>query len=389
MIRVIFVNQMGGKARANDPVYAVGTDAFMSFGLAQFIIREFKAREYPLSSETWRSDYRIVKITNQIVDGVVCRVFPSMSFPKPLFEFSFSMLWALIKESRNRDTIIHFMGTHSLKYHIYALFLRKSKVFATHLGDPDPLWRYDNDGGLRHFLFYLAEKHLFLKSYSCFFGICTLEHEYYVKLGFNSKQRVVLGISRLEKFIIKPRDECRQRLGLPLDKKIILQVGRAVKYRGFDWMIETMDGLKHRDELLFVFISIKESQPYYQDLIQRDCIVKGYVSIDDLVDYYNAADVHWFFYSETKQYLFGGTAYVPVEALACGTPTITNSFHHISGRGIEAVSRIPKDKSEIIPMLEDLLLNPPDRDLCRKKLLEIFDWSRVLESYWKDYNELH
>jgi len=384
--RVVFINQMGVQARLDDPVYAIGTDAFMSFGLAQFIIREFQARGYALSCESWRSDHRLHKTDSRDVDGVTCRVFPSLRLPKPLYEFSISMLKVLLREAKEKSTIFHFMGTHSLGYHIYALFLRKRRVFATHLGDPDPLWRYRNGGGMRHLLFYLAEKHLFLRSYTCFFGICILEHEYYTNLGFTSRQRAVLGVSRLDKFIIKSREECRVRLGLPLDKKIILQVGRAVRYRGFKWMIETMDELRERSDLLFVFLNIKDNQMYYQDLMSRDCLVKGYVSIEELVDYYNAADLHWFFYSETKQYLFGGTAYVPVEALVCGTPTLTNSFHHIAGSGIEEVARVPKDKTEIVPMLDDLLQNPPERELCREKALGIFSWDIVLKNYWNDYN---
>lgn len=385
MTRIIYINQMAPMSRDIDNVYAVGTDAFMSFGVAQFIIREFYKRDYKIHCESWRSDYRLHRTQARQINSVECKVFPSIRFPKPLQEFSFSMLIALIKESKKPGTIIHFMGTHVLKYHIYALFLRNCKVFSTHLGDPNPLWLYHNGGGLRHKLFYLAEKYLFLKSYSRFFNSCKLEHEYYSKLSFDSILKMTAGVSRLEEFSIKPREGCRERLGLPNDKKIVLQVGRAVKYRGFEWMIETMDSLKDRDDLLFVFLNIQEDQLYYTDLMNRDCIAKGYVSIEELVDYYNAADLHWFFYSETKQYLFGGTAFVPVEALVCGTPTLANSLYHISGTGIEEVSGIPKDKSEIIPMLEDLLNNPPDRDLCRQIALEIFSWDSALKAYWSDY----
>jgi len=79
---------------------------------------------------------RIIGFIKQIAAMLMelpAEFFPSLRLPKPLYEFSISMLKVLLREAKEKSTIFHFMGTHSLGYHIYALFLRKRRVFATHL----------------------------------------------------------------------------------------------------------------------------------------------------------------------------------------------------------------------------------------------------------------
>jgi glycosyltransferase involved in cell wall biosynthesis len=105
-----------------------------------------------------------------------------------------------------------------------------------------------------------------------------------------------------------------------------------------------------------------------------------------LPDFYNAADLFIFLITGEKVLTFGGTGYVPIEALLCGTPVIASSLHHIRELGIEEVSRIPEGEDDLIPMVEELLSNPPDRICCREKAQELFEWGDVLRKYWDDYN---
>jgi glycosyltransferase involved in cell wall biosynthesis len=388
-MKIIYISILDSTSSKADKYYGIGTEGFYTFGIGQFIAAEFIKRDYQAVFELWRSDTRINKEMSAVYGEVVCRVFPSRKLRKPFSQLSIPMLCALIKAAKSKDVVIHFMLTHNIMYHLYALCLGKRRCFATHLGDPNPLWIYERSRKLSYLLAYLSEKHLLLRSYKMIYTICRAEESYYKRWQVPVNFGIVYGVCREDKFYIKDRNECRQKLGLPIDKKIILQVGRAVEYRGFDWILRLMDHYASDPDILFVMVGINEWDPYYSEIKKRDCLVYGYVLQTDLPDFYNAADLFIFLITGEKVLTFGGTGYVPIEALYCGTPVVASSLHHIREFGIEEVSKIPTREEDLITMVELLLTNPPDRVECRTKAKEIFDWSRVLESYWKDYNELH
>ena len=383
-MKVIFLNIMASYRKSH--IYEIGSDNFFLFGIGQFIGTEFIANGYNVNVEIWRVDERIGSIMEKKIRGLQCRIFPADKQLKLIKGFSSNMAKMFKSESKNQETVFHFMGTHLLSYHIYAFWIGKNRVIATHLGNPNPFWRYQKSKSLKHLVFYLAERYFFLNYYKCIATICKSEVSYYKKVGVPVKEMSVYGIARENKFIIKDRLLCREKLGLPLDKKIILQVGRAVEYRGFDWMLNVIDYYSENDDYLLIFLGINEWDPYYNELLKRNCIVKEYMKHTDLVDYYNAADVFIFFIVGEKVLTFGGTGYVPIESLACGTPVVATSLHHINNTRITEVSRIPSGEKDIIPMIEELISMNINRELCRKITLEIFSWDTILKKYWDIYS---
>ena len=377
-MKVIYVNTLGSY---KNKIYKPGTDEFYSFGIGQFIGQEFLKRNYEVSVENWRVDSRIDNIMERTVDGIRFRIFPAKTF----VSFSFDMLRAFIKEAKCSDTVFHFMGTHLLSYHLYCLFLGKRRAIVTHLGTPDPLWRYKQKKKLKYLLFYFAEKYLFLRNYKVVITMCQADVEYYTKTKTPVKYMGIYGIAREHQFIIKDRMACRSKIGLPLNKKIILQVGRAVDFRGFDWMLNLIDYYSKKKDHLLVFVGINKWDPYYNELIKRDCIIKGHIKHTDLVDYYNAADVFIFFIVGKLVLTYGGPGYVPLESLACGTPVVATSFHHIQDTRITEVARIPSKENDVIPMINELLTNNISREKCREIVLELFSWDIILSKYWEMY----
>lgn len=371
---------------AKDKYYPVGSDGFYLFGIGQFIAQEFVKRDYDIKPEVWRVDNRVYALMEKRVEGIFCRIFPAQRFFGKKLNFSIKMAFQLRKEANNPETVFHFTNTHLPHFEIYAMFVGANRVIASHLGNPNPLWRYKKKKKLKYWVAYQMEKHIFSKYYKKIYTICKAEKKYYEKINTPVEYSIVYGVCREDQFIIKDKFKSREKLGLPKEKKIILQVGRAVEYRGFDWILKLIDKYENKKDHLFLMVGINEWDPYYNELKKREnCIVIGYTDHRKLVDYYNSADIFIFFIVGEKVLTFGGTGYVPIEAMLCGLPVIATSLHHIKGFGIEEVARIPNTEDDVMPMLEGLFKNPPLKEKCREVALRIFSWETVLNNYWNDY----
>lgn len=385
----MFINKFPLYGRKN-PLYDIGTDAFYSFGMGKFIAREFHRRNSGIEFENWRIDSRISVAMTKRIEGVNCRVFPADRFSlKVLNEFSLQMIKALYFESKNGEVIFHFMGVHDTYFNILSFFCGKKQVVGTHLGGPNPLWKYYNSGSFKAQLFYLMEKYIFLKNWDHFITICKEEAKYFVNTENKVHLMPIFGLAYESELIIQSRKSVRKKLNLPLNKKIILQVGRAVEDRGFDWIMNIIEHYSNMEEYLLLFIGVEEEDGYFDSLIATGVHLEGDKTRSDLVSYFNAADILIYLPHDEINLAFAGTSYVPLEALACGTPVVATTFHHFPGEEVKEVSRIPQKMEDVIPMIEDLLEANVSRERCREIVLKYFSWDEVLKKLWEIYNQKH
>lgn len=386
-MKVIFISKFNSYNK-DISFYRPGTDGFFLFSIGQFIAREFVKRNFPIKFEIWRMDLRIKNIMEKEIDGIYCRIFPSKKislFGKKYGEYSKSMAKAIKKTAKNPDIIYHFMPNHNMIFHWYARMMKSNTVVATHIGGSNPLWKFKNEKRYLSYFSYKLEKHFLLKNYSHTIAICKPEVEYFEKLKLPVTYMPIFGISREQIFTIKSRKECRKKLGLPLEKKILLQVGRAVKARGFDWIMDLIEHYQNKDDYFLVFAGIHEKDDFYDILKEKDVFITPPLLQTELPDYYNAADLLYYLPNGTMDLNFAGTSYVPLEALACGTSVVATTFHHFPGDEVKEVSRIPKRKEDVIPMIEDLLDAGVSREKCRDIVLKYFSWDDVIEKHKQIY----
>jgi len=382
--KVIFINTFNGYHK-DRPIYSPGTDAFYLFGMGVFIAQEFKKRDYPIIFEIWRMDLRIDSVMEKEVDGVLCRIFPSKK--TWLFEeMSRFMVKALRLESKEKDVIFHFIPNHRRNYFYFANIIKENKIVATHIGGANSYWSYKNERKWKSFIWYLLEKHILFKPFNSFIAISEEEVEYFKRINKEIVHMPFFGIAREKQFFIKDKAQARVKLGLPLNKKILLQVGRAIDARGFDWIMDLIGYYKGKEDYFLVFVGINKEDEYYEMLNQKSVYNVSYLEHTSLNDYYNAADLLFYLPHGKMDLAFAGTSYVPLEAMACGTPVVSTTFHHFPGNEVKEVSRIPKSKEDVIPMIEDLLNTNVSRQLCREIVLKEFSWDRVIEKHWEIYN---
>jgi glycosyltransferase involved in cell wall biosynthesis len=127
-----------------------------------------------------------------------------------------------------------------------------------------------------------------------------------------------------DKFYPVSKKEARRKLGLPLDKKVILSVGALISLKGFDLLIKAMKVLVdefHQQNLYLVIVGEGELRAKLNKLI-RSLDLEEYVSLvggkphEDLYLWNSAADL--FCLASSRE----GWPNVVMEALACGTPVV-------------------------------------------------------------------
>lgn len=110
------------------------------------------------------------------------------------------------------------------------------------------------------------------------------------------------------------RDDCRHKLGLPLNKFIIVFVGWFVKRKGSMRVSKALDSIPEKN-VYSIFIGSGPEEPICDNIL-----FKGKVAHSELPVYLNAADI---FVLPTLQ---EGCCNAIVEAMACGLPVISSNL---------------------------------------------------------------
>jgi glycosyltransferase involved in cell wall biosynthesis len=177
-----------------------------------------------------------------------------------------------------------------------------------------------------------------------------------------SKVAKISGGVDLERF--RPADDrraVRKALGLPLDRPVLFTARRLVPRMGLENLIEAMAQV--RAAFPDVFLAIAGQGRLLPDLGRRsewlglgDAVaLLGRVSDDDLVRYYQAADLF-----VLPSSAFEGFGLVTLEALACGTPVL--------GTPVGATPEILK------PLATQLVLAGTEPAAIRRGVQMLLEW---------------
>lgn len=155
-------------------------------------------------------------------------------------------------------------------------------------------------------------------------GVCRALMDTLADLGADSGKLHTLrnGVD-LERFVPEPRDQARERLGLPKQGRLILSVGHLIERKGHFIAIEAL-ALLPGD----VSLAIAGSGPDRQSLekhaaqlgLEHRVKFVGVVPQTELKWWYSAADILALCSSRE------GWANVLLEAMACGTPVIATNI---------------------------------------------------------------
>lgn len=193
-----------------------------------------------------------------------------------------------------------------------------------------------------------------------------------------AKKLVLLGVAKerihvilngvdTDSFSLRNTQASRAKLGIPLDRQVLLSVGRLTEGKGHHILIDAVGSTEEAAEVQLYIVGGINPEDDFGPRLRAHVLTSGLRNIhfiesvahSDLVDWYASADV---FCLATKR---EGCPNVVLEALACGTPVIA--------------SRVGSVPRMIDPGFNGLLVDEPVVDQFRTTIREALaiKWDRA------------
>ncbi|MDZ7850709.1 MAG: glycosyltransferase family 4 protein [Halodesulfurarchaeum sp.] len=156
--------------------------------------------------------------------------------------------------------------------------------------------------------------------------------------------------------------EIRNKLGFPSRERVLLTVGRLTERKGMGTLIETAENLSERGQLFHWYVIGKG--PMREELGNTNGVeTLGRIPFEQITDYYHASDI------VVHPSFIEGLPNVLLEASACGTPTLAREV----GDSAMVASATFSDDEELLDLLR--------KEHEPAELPEGFDPNRLEEAY--------
>jgi glycosyltransferase involved in cell wall biosynthesis len=202
---------------------------------------------------------------------------------------------------------------------------------------------------------------VFLKRVYSFYDQC----DRILTISPNAKTELLEHLPHLDENIIHPiplgfdeaiyepksKEEARKKLGIKPDTKVVLNIGSEEPRKNIPTVIAAVKELeKSFDDILFIRVGGSETR---YDAIKKGITIKHLSHLDEkeMPWVYSAADV--FPFPATYE---GGFAYPPLEAMACGIPTIVGKELELFNKGATILKQ-PDDAHELAEYMAGVLGN--------------------------------
>lgn len=295
-----------------------GQDAWYLAGHTGMIASHLGRFSPQFEIENWRPDITARTYTQRVVCGVRCRVFPATTLPA-FGEVSVGLLRELSNvASSSQRIIIHYGGLSAgLFYYALARYSSRIRILGNHQGDRLRQTRADLKALPRKHL----ERRLFRRAhhYLCA-GQTTIKQLLSLGIRPESLSFPEIGID-LELFRPMDQGQARRALDLPLDKPLILYVGRAGYHKGLPQLLAAIPEITSQTGAQLICVGCSQEDPLYACLRELNVLRWPVVEHHVLPLFHNACDV--FVRAAVSQYGPVSVGVNVAEALACGTPVVS------------------------------------------------------------------
>lgn len=349
---------------------------------------------YPeIEVESWAPEKLNKKNEDMDFDGIKLRFFPVTFSPIYGLDLSILMLKELKKEVKkseieNYKLIIHIHEIHNLHGLLIATLFKNQKIIVQHHGGSWPLKHLRQTKRYKFFfpIFMLGQiwENSVLHNISCFYALSEDEINYLKKISPNSKIKFqTMGIDD-EYFKKVDKKIARKKLKLPLNKKILLFIGRINDVKGVGILLEAMNKLKGEDILLKI-IGFGPQENKFKKYAKKNNLKNveflGGVYGEKKLLYLSAADA--FILPSSKE----GAPVTVMEALARNLPVLVTN---IGGTSLmvknkrEGIIIPPKKTEEIVEGIKEIL-SWKEKDI--RKYAEIYKWAKIIKKTVRDYGD--
>jgi glycosyltransferase involved in cell wall biosynthesis len=338
--------------------------------------------------ECWRPyGNKIDQVYEKNVDGLKHKIFPSTEIRIKKYgtiEHSTLMLEELQEEIKKNKIIIHIYGSHT-SFIIWLLNRLKPitvPVVLQHLG-----------GGFFYFVAKYNKNPLKLLNY--FYEKKSLKYvDYYLTASKIEEQFIIKNFPSLnfefflngidfEKFKLIDKKNAREILGISLEKKVLLYIGRYSIVKSVDKIIEAYKKLKEKDNNIELYlVGGYESDEFYK--IALTAGAKIVLRSDSPINNYLAsADVYLLPVQDPIVRDFGGFGIAPIEALALNTPVISPNIIHLPSESDVSKLGIVLNSNNLLESIEQVLIkgNYETREVVEKHFDIIKNTQHLIKIY--------
>jgi len=345
---------------------------------------------YPeIEVECWAPEKMYNKEEQYEEFGILFRFFPVTFGIRYALDFSIQMLRELKKEIKkskkeNYKLIIHFHEVHNLHGLLIASFFGKENVIIQHHGGSWPLKHLkESNNKMWFFLFFVFAQwweNLVLKNIKNYYVLSQDEKGYLEKVAPNSNIRFqTMGIED-DYFKIGDKKIARKRLKIPLDKKMILFIGKIAEVKGMSFLLKSMKNLRDVELKLIGFgPEEKKFKDYIEENKLKNVEFLGGVFGEEKLDYLCAAD------SFVLPSLKEGAPVTIMESLARNTPIVVTNVGGVPlmiQNGEEGIIIKQKNSEEIVKAVKKII---KWKNKNVKKSAERYRWGRIIDDTVKDY----
>lgn len=203
--------------------------------------------------------------------------------------------------------------------------------------------------------------------------------------GVNPNKISVIPLAAGKEFIHKNKSEVcylKKKYHIPEAKKIILYVGNLLPHKNLSFLLKAFNLLKNKDECCMVLVGNFFENRLNLNVKEQSIICTGFVSQEELVDFYNLSDLF------VLPSLYEGFGLPVLESFACGTPVAcsnTSSLPEVGGDF--AFYFNPENEFDIANKIEAALnteTNPSELCYYAKK----FFWEKTAQATINEINTL-
>ncbi len=358
--------------------------------------RQMKKFFPDIEQECWAPEKLEKKETKFRDSGVLFRFFPVSFSPMYALDFSLPMLRELKKEiekskKKNYKLIIHIHEIHNLHGLLIATFFKNQLLVVQHHGGSWPLKHVRQTKRYKLFFpfFLLGQlwENLVLKNVKCFYALSQDEMNYLKKVAPNSKVKFqTMGI---DDFYFKQinKKTARKKLKLPLNKKIVLFIGRINTVKGIPYLLEAMKKLQAQSrDIELKIIGFGPEEDKFKEYVLKNNLKNveflGGVFGEKKLLYLSAADA--LILPSSKE----GASVTIMEAMARNLPVVATDVGGIPLMIENRKNGIlikPRNSKEIVRGIKEILQL---RMKNIKKHAYKYKWEKIIKDTVSDYSEL-
>jgi len=356
------------------------------------VAQEIKKFYPEIEAECWAPEKLNDKEEIFYHNNIKFRLFPTTFSPMYALDFSMPMLKALKEEIKNNKKIgikiiIHLHEYHNLHGLAIASLFGKEKIIGQHHGGSWPLKHISQTKRYKlAFPFFIVGQiweNIVLKNINDFYALSQDEIDYLKKNAKNSEIKFqTMGIEE-EYFKETDKKTARKKLKLPLNKKIILYIGRINEIKGIRYLIDAMEKFPEIELKIMGFSQeVQLFKDYAKEKKLSNIEFLGGVFGEKKMLYLSACDV--LVLPSSKE----GAPVTIMESLARNMPVVVTNVGGIPlmvKDGREGVIIKQKSSEDIVKGVKEILKwkNKNVRQYANR-----YKWKKIVEDTVKDYKKI-